>query len=179
MQRVFHKKKFSQLKSDIRSSRCKNFSLKRASGLTGGGGGSPWIYLWHVWAQLFGGRLALTWGFRLKAFSLIIFLCYFKDIQSSYLNSNFAPTLGYLDPALNNPSMVSNLEACHSDHMLNQVYKRFVTVFWQLIFLNMIVYLFHFTNQAFLGERELKRRDSNNDYRNNKQYTRSLWTILL
>ena len=120
-----------------------------------------------------------SWGFRLKAFSLIIFLCYFKDIQSSYLNSNFALTLGYLDPALNNPSMVSNLEACLSNHMLNQVYKRFVTVFWQLIFLNMIVYLFHFTNQAFLGDRELKRRDSNNDYRNNKQYTRSLWTILL
>ena len=41
MQCVFHKKKFSQLKSDIRSCRCKNFSLKRASGLTGGGGGAP------------------------------------------------------------------------------------------------------------------------------------------
>ena len=31
-------KKISQLKSDIRSRRCKNFSLKQASGLMGGGG---------------------------------------------------------------------------------------------------------------------------------------------
>lgn len=38
----------------------------------------------------------------------------------------------------------------------------------------MIIYFFHFTNQAFLGDRELKRKDSNNDYRNNKQCTRSL-----
>ena len=28
-------------------------------------------------------------------------------------------------------------------------------------FLNMIIYFFHFTNQAFPGDRELKRRDSN------------------
>ena len=37
------------------------------------------------------------------------------DIQSSYLNSNFALTLGYLDPASNNPALVSNLGACHPD----------------------------------------------------------------
>ena len=51
-------KKISQLKSDIRSCRCKNFSLKQASGLTGAeeGGSSgppgpfPWIRHW-LWVQ--------------------------------------------------------------------------------------------------------------------------------
>ena len=42
----FIKKKISQLKSDIRSCRCKNFSVKQASVLIGGSGHpgpSPWI----------------------------------------------------------------------------------------------------------------------------------------
>ena len=38
MQRAFHLKKISQLKSDIRSCRCKNFSLKQASGRIWGSG---------------------------------------------------------------------------------------------------------------------------------------------
>ena len=37
MQRTFHLKKISQWISNIRSRRCKNFSIKQASGLMGGG----------------------------------------------------------------------------------------------------------------------------------------------
>ena len=39
MQRPFHlkKKKISHLISNVRSCRCKSFSIKQASGLTGGG----------------------------------------------------------------------------------------------------------------------------------------------
>ena len=36
--------KISHLKCDIRSCRCKNFSLKKASGLKGGSGGSPTVF---------------------------------------------------------------------------------------------------------------------------------------
>ena len=81
------------------------------------------------WAQLFEGRLALTQGYILTRvsffhrqkhflgqFSLIfldqpIIKLYTKRIKLnflcklSYLNSNFALTLGYLDPALNNPAL--------------------------------------------------------------------------
>ena len=47
----FIKKKISRLKTDVRSCRCKNFSLKQASGLIGGSGPlgpSPWIRHWNV-----------------------------------------------------------------------------------------------------------------------------------
>ena len=41
MQHSVSFKKFSQLKSDIRACRCKNFSLKQVSGLKGEGGLPP------------------------------------------------------------------------------------------------------------------------------------------
>ena len=86
----------------------------------------------EVWAQLFEGRLVLNPGLNLTqvSFSFVQkhFLGQFSLIfiehriiilltkrtklnllyKLSYLNSNFALTLGYLNPALNNPALVYN-----------------------------------------------------------------------
>ena len=76
-----------------------------------------------IWAQLFEGRLAINLGFFFlcsKAFSRIIFCAIFRasnhqlvdkktktemPFKLSYLNSNLALTLGYLNPALNNSAL--------------------------------------------------------------------------
>ena len=76
-----------------------------------------------IWAQLFEGRLAINLGFFFlcsKAFSRIIFCAIFRasnhqlvdkktktemSFKLSYLNSNLALTLGYLNPALNNSAL--------------------------------------------------------------------------
>ena len=78
----------------------------------------------RAWAQLFEGRLALNPDFFFlssKAFSRKIFSVIFKAFnrqlldkrtktemlfKRSNLNSNLALTLGYLNPALNNPALV-------------------------------------------------------------------------
>ena len=76
-----------------------------------------------IWAQSFEGRLAINLGFFFlcsKAFSRIIFCAIFRasnhqlvdkktktemPFKLSYLNSNLALTLGYLNPALNNSAL--------------------------------------------------------------------------
>ena len=76
-----------------------------------------------IWAQLFEGRLAINLGFFFlcsKAFSRIIFCAIFRasnhqlvdkktktemPFKLSYLNSNLALTLGYLNPAFNNSAL--------------------------------------------------------------------------
>ena len=92
-----------------------------------------YVTFWRLlksWAQLFDGRLAFNPGLNLTrdSFSFVQkhFLGQFSLIfiehriinlltkrtklnllyKLSYLNSNFALTLGYLNPALNNPALV-------------------------------------------------------------------------
>ena len=91
---------------------------------------------------MFEGRLALNPGLNLTRVSFsfvqknfsVNFLCYFEKhsiinlltkrievnllFKLSYLNSNFALTLGYLNPALNDPAQSLN---CHSDFDLLEV----------------------------------------------------------
>ena len=55
--------KISQLKSDIRSCRCKNFSLKQVSGLKGGRGGSPSVFTFIS---------IISWGY-IRCFKFLFF----------------------------------------------------------------------------------------------------------
>ena len=88
--------------------------------------------LFNFWAQLFEGRLALNLGLNLTrvSFSFVQsiffnnFLCYSWEhpiinlltervklkllFKLSNLNSNFALTLGYLNPTFNNPALATN-----------------------------------------------------------------------